>query len=330
MKKVLVIAILLFTHVDVFSQTNLNNGLVAHYNFNKNTKNQVGNHSNGTNYGGVYADGMTGADSSSMMFDGVNDYVEVGIDSFLSKECTYSLWTKTLAFPKNGDCATMINVGGYGGDQGIQYCNNSSSTLPPYLLHGYYAGGSIKGGNTVSRAATGVTPDTSQWHHIVFMRFDKGMKLYVDCELIDSVYDNSEVDYGAKTSLRIGARNNNTTYYKGLIDEVRVYDRALCYEEVMELGRCNDTLITSVLSLNNQDDNVTVYPNPSFGSINVESINNTKISEIRVYSISGVLVYKNTTAAISTKIDIGNFSPGMYLVQIKVGNKLITNKINKM
>jgi|GEM_PF-6459295 len=103
-----------------FSQLKIDSGLVAHYNFNKNTDNQASAHSNGTKTGGVYVSGRTSSDSSAIDFDGANDYVDVAIDSFLLTEFTYSLWTKTDGFPSNGDCSTMINVGGFGGDQGIR------------------------------------------------------------------------------------------------------------------------------------------------------------------------------------------------------------------
>jgi len=194
-------------------------------------------------------------------------------------------------------------------------------------LHGYYAGGSVVHGNKVSRAATGVTPDTSKWHHLVFMRFDKGMKLYVDCKLIDSIYDNSVSDYGAKTTLRIGARFNNTTYYNGKIDEVRIYNRAISAEEVEALGNCKNANSNFLLQA---EQDLKVYPNPTENSINISTVSENNMDFIKVYSMSGQLVYSNYNPTKAINVDLSGLSTGVYLVQVQIGDKILTQKVNRL
>jgi hypothetical protein len=327
MKKIFVLFLSFSLTYLGFSQVNLDSGLIAYYNFNNNTQNQAASHSHGTKNGAVYTKGRVGADSSAMYFDGINDNVDISIDSFLLKEFTYSLWTKTDGIPPNGDCSTMLGVGGSGGDQGIQYCNNSSSTLPPYLLHGYYAGGSVVHGNKVSRAATGVTPDTSKWYHLVFMRFDKGMKLYVNCILIDSVFDNSYTDYGAKTGVKIGARFDNSTSYKGKIDEVKIYNRAVSHAEVKELGGCNMTSISKPSKAQNL---FNVFPNPTDHSIMVTSIGESKMDGIKVYSLSGKLIYSNSFPVQSLRVDLSKQPAGVYIIHVQKDGQVFTQKVNRI
>lgn len=68
--------------------------------------------------------------------------------------------------------------------------------------------------------------------------------------------------------------------------------------------------------------NYIISPNPSSGLFDISGEN---ISEIEIYTISGEMVYKNS----SSKIDITTLSNGIYLTRIFTSNGIITKKIIK-
>ena len=67
-----------------------------------------------------------------------------------------------------------------------------------------------------------------------------------------------------------------------------------------------------------------IYPNPTSGKINVEANN---IAEIEVMNVVGqnIAIYK--VNADSYEIDMTGFDTGVYFVNVKTENEIITKKI---
>ena len=78
--------------------------------------------------------------------------------------------------------------------------------------------------------------------------------------------------------------------------------------------------------IDNQDLNteISVYPNPSNGILNIINAEN---SEISIYNILGTKVYtlKNTDKQLS--IDSQNFAKGTYIIKIKNDNEITTKRV---
>jgi hypothetical protein len=70
-------------------------------------------------------------------------------------------------------------------------------------------------------------------------------------------------------------------------------------------------------------DNIQVYPNPTDDYI---FISGTDINEVKVFSISGVLLKEQATTASNNKIDVRDLISGIYMVQIKTDNNAIVTK----
>ena len=68
-----------------------------------------------------------------------------------------------------------------------------------------------------------------QWIHLVMTRSGNVQRFYVDCRLVDtdSTTITSIPNYGLGPKARIGTRENNTLFFNGKIDDVRIYNRAL-------------------------------------------------------------------------------------------------------
>ena len=69
--------------------------------------------------------------------------------------------------------------------------------------------------------------------------------------------------------------------------------------------------------------NVKIYPNPTTGILNIEC--QAKIDEVSVFNILGNKVY----TGIGNKVDIGNLPDGIYFVNMKINNQVVTKRILK-
>ena len=68
---------------------------------------------------------------------------------------------------------------------------------------------------------------------------------------------------------------------------------------------------------------INVFPNPTSEYINIESVNN--IDEIRIFDIQSRVVFFENINSKTKKINISNFSTGVYITEI-VSNNIVTRK----
>ncbi len=75
---------------------------------------------------------------------------------------------------------------------------------------------------------------------------------------------------------------------------------------------------------------VFLYPNPAKSHLNISLNNyNGENIECSVYDISGRLTFRQKRCSSNIKIDVNNFSPGIYIVEIKNKNKAFQKKFSK-
>ncbi len=83
------------------------------------------------------------------------------------------------------------------------------------------------------------------------------------------------------------------------------------------------------ISSENRDVNLLVYPNPNKGFIKMDILNMplNSVNEIKLYDLSGLelKVLKNSDS--HTEIDISQFQDGIYILKIKVVDKVFDYKI---
>lgn len=90
-----------------------------------------------------------------------------------------------------------------------------------------------------------------------------------------------------------------------------------------------NTLGTSDVAANKQRDRITFYPNPVIKDLNIIAGNDTKISKISVYSISGQLSKTFAGSTVNNTIDLGDLKAGIYLLEILSNQGRQTYKIIK-
>ena len=83
---------------------------------------------------------------------------------------------------------------------------------------------------------------------------------------------------------------------------------------------------TSVeIAFNEGNENTFIYPNPSAGTINIETVN-TSTSSIKIYNTIGELVFSNDDLTSNAQIHLDQ-PPGIYFVVVKTSNSTSTSKV---
>jgi len=198
-------------------------GLVAWWPANENTQDIVGGN-NGTINGSIsYVDGKVGKAFSSP--GGVGDYIQVPRHGSLeATHVTVDAWVKGIApgstryiVAKGASGCTAASYGLYTGGGGLNFYIFNGSTF------------------VLSPAAPSTIWD-GNWHHVAGSYDGTRVRLYVDGSQIGSGTATSiNINYSLPTSndLFIGTYKGSCTLpFKGAIDEVEIFNRALDASEI--------------------------------------------------------------------------------------------------
>ena len=239
---------LLILSLSAFSQINLRNGLVACYPFNATANDESGNGNNGTVNGAVLSTDRLGKPNSAYRFDGFS-YISLVPEPFKNKNYSYSLWVNLDELPFEGDNNSFFSVGGPGADQTVSLLNKYGNSTNI----GFSAGSYNTGTPTVSNNLTGTLPSIGKWYHVVSVRDNISIKLYVDGVLIANNSVNvgtngTDAAYANPTYAEIGSRVGADGYFqstKGVVDDIHIYNRPLNAPEVKALFDGNIISITA-------------------------------------------------------------------------------------
>lgn len=211
-------------------------GLVAHYTLDEGLSTTAydssGNENPSTLIGGpIWTRGNI---NGALRFDGVDDYVSVPDNDSLdvSTGFSISLWFKLDAIPASENYNLLDKWSG------------GSDTQRSYLLQvlrtsgklRFYIDGDGTGDNKGYVKSDPGVVRADNWHHVVGV-FDSGkLSMYVDNVLQDEKKTVSRI-YPGTADLAIGGNNDgsNEGAFAGIIDDVRLYDRALSASEIGNL-----------------------------------------------------------------------------------------------
>jgi len=177
-----------------------------------------GNDNSGTIYGANWVDGKFG---KALSFDGVDDYVQVSHNPSLSitDAITIEAWIKPSSLTP-----VYQEILSKGGD----YNSNNNN----YDIYLHYTRVAIHWKNDVYESLTGILINT--WTHIAITIDVPNLisKMYINGNL-DKTFTITTVPEANTNPLVIGKYIIGSPYpFNGLIDEVRIYNRALSEEEI--------------------------------------------------------------------------------------------------
>ncbi|MDQ0898958.1 sialidase family protein [Paenibacillus sp. V4I7] len=207
-------------------------GPVGYWKFDETSGTSASDSSGNGNTGTVYNGSVwtVGKLNNGLTFDATNDYVDAGNKNSLQfgkGDFTASAWVKTDTISGNrfifwyGDVGTAVP----------SWWVRMESGKVAFQLDGT----SAPTGNYVVTDTAALSVGT--WTHIAVTREDLIIRIYVNGVENKGIYTSNVPDVSSTSNgLAIGKDKNGTTrYWDGMLDEVRVYDRALSSKEIQRL-----------------------------------------------------------------------------------------------
>ncbi|HEX4149035.1 MAG TPA: DUF1553 domain-containing protein, partial [Pirellulales bacterium] len=204
-------------------------GLVTHFKLDGDTRDALGEHTAGTFVGGApaFAPGQIAA---AARFDG-DRFIDAGkvADLAAANSCSYGAWI----YPKTTAAMAVLSRM----DEETDYMG--------YDL--FLARGKLQADIVARLLDDSIRVETRQavalnaWHHVLVTydgsRSAKGVRIYVDGapQKLSILSDTLSLAIKTEQPLRIGARGTGSLF-RGLIDDVRFYDRELTAEEASTLA----------------------------------------------------------------------------------------------
>lgn len=190
-----------------------------------------GNGNNGTmQYMSPATDRVSGKFGNALDFDGNNDRVSFGTPALfnnLNNFYTMSAWVK-FTYNHNNHCCTRIfatykNFGRYTGLE-LRTSGDGASAL--FGSRGSGSTGAIRGDYLIS---------DDKWHLVTGVRNNNVFSLYIDGVFVRSV-SGSIGDTTDMNNPWYLATSDTSAYFRGQIDDVRLYNRALSISEIRTLA----------------------------------------------------------------------------------------------
>ena len=227
------------------------NGLVIDYLFDGNANDLSGNGFDGTVNGAVLTSDRFGSPNQAYYFNGSANIIRESYTG--SSSVSVSLWFNADADEVKGRFIDDVDIVGGWGEVGY----DTGSVYVHFYGSQYFSGHTEEVVNLSAGSNL-----ASSWHHVVAIyqsvTTTSGVaKVYLDGTLRQSV----SVPWAlmqSTTSLRIGGVTQVTEFFKGSIDDVRIYHRALSALDVSRLYRTDtSTLNNGLLAFWQLNDNGT-------------------------------------------------------------------------
>ncbi len=185
----------------------------------------VWNDLSGTNNNGTLVNnvGFSSNNSGSLVFDGVDDYCDVGVSSTLKPSyITVSSWIKFNAISSNNRVLSDWHQNGNSGDRWIFI--TPTSTQVQWYVH------------TSSGGDVGIpyTVNLNQWYNLTGTFDGSATVLYVNGSLISSALKSGILVSGSAQSVRVGRQAETGGSHNGSIASVKMYNRALSAAEIQQ------------------------------------------------------------------------------------------------
>lgn len=311
----------------------MNNGLIAEWRMNGNAYDSTGNGHNGTIKNVTFTTGKGGLPNTAAVFaGGDSSYIEVPYKSDLNI-ANYSI------------CALVKPIGFYDGlcqgnfifTRGIQYrdgayalyhcdqysdfdCYNRDTTK------NVFAGviGSANTGGGEWQYTPAIIPNT--WYSVVLTFDGDTARVYVD-GVLKSRYPSNTPIKTCNEGIIMGRNNfgvpTHPYGFKGLVDNIRLYNRALSDTEVVKYGTVAvDTPVTIDVAGIPAASGLELFPNPNSGNFKLTGdLRGDAPVSIEIMNIMGKVIYtrkvKKGTMRLNEDIRMGEDLPkGIYLLRL--------------
>jgi len=209
-------------------------GLVAEWCFDEGSgsvlKDSSGNGNDGMIYGATWVEGMYG---NALSFGGVDDYVGMSTSSILNPDdgsWTVEAWINIPTHPRSDHIYPVMAKHDGDMDNGYSLHISGNTKTVNYMVD-HYKGPVYKANSAIS---------INTWYHVVGVldRTTNTLKIIVNGFQTGSTPISELGTINPSNTLWIGRYNRDGRsrfeYFNGIIDEVRIYNRALTADEIKE------------------------------------------------------------------------------------------------
>jgi len=234
----------------LYSQEDITESILGYYPLDGDALDYSGNCHHGKVFGATVDDGFDGKAKTSLKFDGIKDYIEIppfkNFSYGVGGDYSFSLWVKIdpqtdkdtsdndiLSIWVKDDSSMEHEKNGYPFTLRVQNQNNHKFSRVYAAQFGGYRQGCI--GSTTIHGR--IRQNSNKFHHIVFTATNNTLTLYIDGQLVKKKRSDvfCKIDYGAP--LRLGKRGGKSfqNHFRGTIDELAIFSKALSENEVHSL-----------------------------------------------------------------------------------------------
>ena len=221
---------------DPSSTPGLDFGLIAYYPFDGNASDQSANANHGTLHGPSLAEDRNGESGGALSFDGTDDWIDLGNNTFpeLGKPRGQLTITGWFSIEPTGSNQLLIT------DYYSTSNADSTSAISFGYIHGEKFFASTRKSFVTTDAFHSMPQLDSTWHSfaIVLDSSNDTISLFFNGSLSSqSTFDGSE-DLRENPHWYFGSQvwnNGRHNFFKGRLDEFRIYDRALSTQEISTL-----------------------------------------------------------------------------------------------
>ena len=299
-------------------------GLLREYSFSGNVNDSSGNNQHGTVTGATLTTDRFGNTNAAYNFNGTNAYIEIPTNGLINNSYTYSMWVNPSSIPGAGLYTYPFAIGNPGGGQNVALTNNQ--------MQGWSGGAYNNSTPTLSLVAVGVLPNVNEWAHVVYLRDNSSIVLYVNGVLntnlstysgYNSNTGTTTPNYGSSPKALIGCRDYlSQFFFDGKIDDLRIYNRALNQTEI------NDLYNENVVGINDMKNNglLKIFPNPANDKL-IVNVNKNGNSNIVITDILGKKIKHIKTTELQIEINISDLQSGVYFIRLTQENVNSVQKI---
>lgn len=207
----------------------VNNGLVAYFSFEGNADDLSGNNYHGSVQGARPTADRFGNQNGAYLFDGTDDFISLGNVEEMSfggaESYTMATWIRVDSTKRTNIVVSKWNGGVLAGwYMGVSNTNKAMAyrNVPPWSI------------------GTEEEVPADEFVHLI-ASYDgetRELMLYINGELLRTQPWTTH-PHDRRTPVLIGARHTSSevaTFYKGVIDDIRIYDRLLNEEEITYLA----------------------------------------------------------------------------------------------
>jgi len=293
------------------------NGLIGWWPFNGDAKDQSINSYDGTVNGATLVSDRNGNTNSAYSFDGVSNWIDCGHNAdfdFTQGSLTMNCWINTTDLNSDNEIIAKGNS-----------CENGYKLITQSGLLRGTCGDITQLPYTENIYQTSIADGA--WHLVTYIIEDLKTtntitKLYVDGVLKSTSGPDATSTWTTTTLSHLGFGHSNSIpscamFYKGLIDDVGMWNRALTQQEITDLFNASTTVtgLTSIQQVNVAN----IFPNPANNLITIHYKNFSATSgyKVKMTNTLGQEVWSMPVNQSSTQIDLSTLTnDNLYFVQI--------------